>query len=58
MKKRKSKYEIEDFNKEKKEFKRLKSMAHSLPKLGYLYARKEELLYKNMNKLKYDKPYI
>ena len=58
VKKRKSKYEIEDFDKEMKEFKRLKSMAHSLRKLGNLYARKEEVLYKNMNKLKYDKPYI
>ena len=52
---RRSKYELEDFQKQKKEFDRLKDIAVSLPKLGHLYARKEDLLYKNLNKLNYKK---
>ena len=52
---RKSRYELQDFRNQKKQFDRIKQMTASLPKLGYLYAKKEELLYKNLNKLNYRK---
>jgi predicted RNA-binding protein with EMAP domain len=57
VKERKSKYQLGDFYSQKKEFDRLRNFESSLPKLGYLYAKKEELVYNNLKKLHFQKNY-
>lgn len=50
---RPSKYELGDFQRDKKEMRRLKSLSKGLPRLGEFFSKKSEMLYRNLHKRDY-----